>query len=521
MIGSDTSGKDFPKILRSVISVEKTDNEEALFENLGFLQESNLVFPSEEQNQIWDFIKTFAKDRGHAPDMFTVSNFFLGQEKSEIYDWLNSVVIVLRPITRGDFEVLVRARVDDQRRMEFRDLLEEAKKINSRGRKIKEGRKERIILGPRDACQYVISKSHRIITPVGGVKMSGELNKDMEDFQKEYEYKEANPDLRKGRLTGLAQMDKALGGVRKGQLWVHSAFVGHLKSTFLLNWAYTQSIWYGYSTVIFELEMPYSQTRYNHYALHTIHPKFTDVRIHLGLQKPDEDPVGLDSRKIRDAILDPAEREFLFGYVLPDLKNEKNGYGNIHIETVSQGRSRMTVADMQAQAEIIHSKTPIHMLGVDHGLLVAPETNYRNTTENANEVVRDLKLLSLSFNRGEMIPVVDLHQMSRKGYLKAKDKEGLYDATALTYSNEVEKSADVITAAFCEGKMKEDGMILFQNLKARDDRTFAPFYARIEWGPKRLFTCYDQLNMNEDEQEEMATIVEGSLDENFDELLSG
>ena len=59
----------------------------------------------------------------------------------------------------------------------------------------------------------------------------------------------------------IQQMDEAIGGARDGELWVHAAFAGHLKTTFALNWAYNQAIWFHDNVLYFSLEMPYHQVR--------------------------------------------------------------------------------------------------------------------------------------------------------------------------------------------------------------------------------------------------------------------
>lgn len=228
--------------------------------------------------------------------------------------------------------------------------------------------------------------------------------------------------------------------------FVADGFVTH-NSTFALNWAYNQAIYLSHDSLFFSLEMPYIQVRRMLVAMHSYHAKFKSIRYKLGLQKTPNANLGLDYSLIRDAKLkeaSPAAREFLFKYVIPDLKNPANGYGKIRIEVADPDKSDFTVADMRQRAELIYAKRPFSMIIVDHAGLMAPRKWVSSTTDRLNEILRDLKRTAMAFNRGTGIAVVVLFQINRDGYktaLKRKEKTGQasYDLTALSYANEAER----------------------------------------------------------------------------------
>ena len=105
-----------------------------------------------------------------------------------------------------------------------------------------------------------------------------------------------------------------------------------MKSTFMLNWAYNQAVIYQHNCLLFSLETPYNQCRRILYAMHSMHEKFKAIRYQLGIQKNPNMSVGLDYQKIRDGVLSPPEKEFLFKHVVKDFNNPANEYGKIHIE---------------------------------------------------------------------------------------------------------------------------------------------------------------------------------------------
>jgi len=183
------------------------------------------------------------------------------------------------------------------------------------------------------------------------------------------------------------------------------------------------------------------------------------------------------------------EKRFLAEYVVPDLNDAANEYGNIHIEVHDPDKSDFTVADARNKAELLYSKDPtIASVFVDHAGLMAARQRMPSTTEKINEVVRDLKRMSMSFNRGQGIAVVNLFQISREGYKSAEKSGGRYNLTHLSYANECERSSDIVTAGWLDDNLKQQSLLKLQCLKSRDDQPFEDFYAGILWPCRRLFT---------------------------------
>lgn len=241
--------------------------------------------------------------------------------------------------------------------------------------------------------------------------------------------------------------------------FVAEGFITH-NSTFMLNWAYNQAVIYQHNVLIFSLEMPYPQCRRILYAIHSRHPKFRDIRMQLGIQKDPEQDEGLPYQQIRDGLLNdwhPNAKQFYFDYVIPDFNGEDVikhpylgcDYGKIHIEVADPDKHDFTMDDLRSMAEVIYSNDPFSLLFVDHCGLMSPRRHRNSTTENLNEVVRDLKKLALGFNRGQGMAVVGLFQISREGYkaaLKQKEKTGVagYNLTHLSYANECCKYTELL-----------------------------------------------------------------------------
>jgi hypothetical protein len=281
------------------------------------------------------------------------------------------------------------------------------------------------------------------VAPTLGSKLSGNVTKDGDDFLARYDKVKSDPTYGIGQYCGIAPIDAALNGAKKYELWIHTAFTGGLKSTFALHWAYIQAVYFGYSTVYFSLEMPYIQCRNIIYTMHSAHEDFADVRAQLGIEG-----IGLEYQKVRDGTLSENEERFLKEYVVPDFNGratvphdgphsiQPQDYGEIHLEVADPDKADFTVADLRSRAELLFSKTPFSLIVVDHAGLMNSRQRYSGTTEKLNEVIRDLKRLAMSFNRGMGIAVLCLFQISREGYRSAEKTGGRYNLTHLSYANE-------------------------------------------------------------------------------------
>ena len=94
--------------------------------------------------------------------------------------------------------------------------------------------------------------------------------------------------------------------------------------------------------------------------------------------------------------------------------------------------------------------------------------------------------ISLSFNRGEGIPLICLFQISREGFKAAEKNGGSYNLTHLSYANEAERSSDMVISTWYGDEMREKGTIKYQCLKMRDGAGFEQFEAKPAWPSGRI-----------------------------------
>lgn len=504
-------------LLRSVFSASKEDPKPLLIENYHILTQASLGFDQATDIAIWTYIQDFFEAHGHVPEIDTLRSHFERVNEDQVVDRLERLV-QLKPRTRGDFISYLETKAEDRRRREVAEMAKEMVTISQTGLTIKDpkGNEEKLI-GAVDAVRYVLDKSHGIVSPTLGEKLSGNVLKDGDDFQKRYERVKNDPQYGIGCYMGIKQADEALQGAKKHELWVHAGFTGSLKSSLALQWAYNQAIYYRKSTCYFSLEMPYEQVRNMLYAMHTAHEKFADIRKELGIHE-----FGLEYGALKKGELDDNEERYLFEYVVPDFNKsstapaivphgvEASEYGDIHIEVADPDKDDFTIVELKSRAELIYSKTPFSMIVVDHAGLMGSRRRYSGTTESLNEVIRDLKKMAMSFNRGMGIAVLTLFQISREGYRAAEKNGGKYNLTHMSYANETERSADILTATWVDDDLRAVNRGIMQCLKSRDQAPFDRFPIRLEFRCRRILTDTQSL-------EELEQLLEANRGEPSDE----
>lgn len=478
-------------LLRSTFRADQSDDLDLLLANALELKTNRYEFGLPEYQLVWIFVESFVSDHNHVPDFETLLEHF--QVTSRNADVVNHLQILrsTSPIYRGNFKKRLAVKLEERQGRQFDELLADAHRINKSGMEIKEGRDSKILKGPRDAASYLARNLQNVTSPVTAIRREGDATNDGEAFLEDYDRRKNDPTFGQGQYSGLLQFDDHFGGARKDQLWTHAGFTGHGKSLFAMNWVYNQSVYFKYSTCYFSLEMPYDQCRRIIYTMHSLHEKFNEIRCKLGIQEDPEVTRGLKYRDIREGELDDIHEKFLKEYVVPDLNDPANHYGNIHFKGYDPDQPHFRVSDVRRKAEILYRENPFSLLVVDHALLLDAKQRHTSQTGTTNEVIRDLKIMSEVFNRGEGMAVLALFQISREGLKRADANNGIYRPYDLSYANEVERSSDIITASYLTQELSRQNKFLFHSIKGRDDGNVDPFYVEVDWNTRRLKSCLE------------------------------
>jgi replicative DNA helicase len=458
------------RLLRGVIDFEdKKINAENLRVNFQRLQGSTIEWVRPEDEKIFGFVKAFFQNNLALPSGRTILDYFTRSDDIEVQERVGDIQAA-EVYTRTNYAHLLNQLWEDQNRVKMLALCKETMEIVSKGLIIQEGREKKRIQGVRDASIHFTSHVHDLIPSEHNAQTRGDVRCDTQAAWDEYQTAKLNKDKVWGKFTGIEEIDKICHGLKRGEMWVHAAFAGELKSMFAINWAYNLVTRYRTNVFYCSFEMPYEQLRRMIIVRHTANPRFE------GRHEP------LDYRKVRDGELTDEEEEF-YKEVLKDW-DENPEYCRFHIWCPDRD---VNVDDIRIEAELLHKQIEVGFLVLDHGGLMEPRKRNNNYTIELNSVLRDSKKLALYFNHGEGLPVLMLFQINRDGKDQADKAEGKYKLRALSYANEAERSADTVSTTYLNEDHRENGTSMCCCLKNRDNPLFDAFLLGVNFSCRKIF----------------------------------
>lgn len=478
------------RLLRGVIDFgDSRITDENLNVNYQRLVRSNFDWNNPDERKLFTFIKEYVQKNHETPSSSLIRDFFERLNELTVTEKLLDVQSV-EVYIRTHYETLLRDLLEEQNQNKLRKLLQDVEEIATKGRIIGLGKDKRTIKGTKESVQYFNEKVYELIPPETNAQTEGEVLGDAHAAWEEYQVAKINHGKVYGRFTGIDQIDLACHGIKRGEMWVHAAAPGGLKTTFAMNWAYNLVTRYKANVLFISLEMKYDHLRRLACALHTSNGAFLAQGY-----KP------LDYRKIRDGELNPEEEAF-YQKALKDFETNPD-YCRFKVWAPDKD---VTVQDIRVQAELIHKNMEIGLIIIDHGGLVTAAKGHKEYTVELNSVLRDTKKMALHFNGGESIPICVLFQVNRQGKeavdkLAGTDQEGRYSMSHLAYANEAERSADYITTSYVDDNLKKQGASILSNPKNRDNNPFDLTKVRVDYSCRRMMTWdpQDQIDMGHGE----------------------
>lgn len=245
-----------------------------------------------------------------------------------------------------------------------------------------------------------------------------------------------------GISSGLADLDRVLGGWHDSDLIVVGARPSQGKTALLLNFAAQCSLSQG----IVSAEQPAQQMAAR---IMSIKSRVPAERLRNGRFDTD------DLRKLEHAVGDLLDRRMMI-----------------------YDRSAPTIADVARMARKWHKEHGIRVLFVDYIQRIAPSaTNPRaNKAEKVGEVVQGLKNIS----RELRIPVVALAQVGRQAEGRQPSMGDMSD------SSEIEKEADQVLTLFRPGTASKDDADDHAVISVEKNRHGPTGDIRVTWIPETM-----------------------------------
>lgn len=458
------------KLLRSTINLGK-DDPDLLRINMSRLAAATFTPPEPWARSVFQFVKGHFNHHLECPSIQTVRDYFESIDDIEVLECIKDIQTT--PLYgRTDFAALLDNWTQEQLNVRVATIALEAKDIAIKGRTVKNGRNSVTQKGARDALAFLAAETSGIVLGPGDLQSRGELRRDAPETWEDYLAAEADRHKAVGRFVGIEEIDTVCRGVKKGELWIHAAFPGELKTSLALTWSYNLATRYRTNVLYVSLEMTRRQILR---ALHVMH----------SASKRWGGRTTLDYRRVRDGELTREDKAVLKDCI-DDLTTNPE-YCSLDLWCPDHD---VTVAEIRQHAEQMNRKKEVGMIIIDHGGLVGFASKWREYTVGLNSVVRDSKKLALQFNHGAGVPVLMLFQINRQGKDSADEHGGRYKMSALSYANEAERSADVITTTYLNDEHRANGTTLLGNLKNRDNPLFKAFVASVNFGCRYISGSY-------------------------------
>lgn len=487
------------RILRSVLQLGGLPETDDAFQNWQKLKEHDLDFSQAEDHRIYQYLDRFYSQMSAPPDFALVREYFEKLDDIESVDRLEEVKKAQSYI-RTNFLSIIKSEQEQQQVKKFSLMCREAAHIAEHGRNLdKPVQGKKVLRGVPDALGFAFDKMSSFTNFDSGEKLEGDVTEDIEVIVEEHDKVAKNNQFSGRNLFGLEPVDSACSGHKKGEFWVHCAFAGELKTSLALNYFYNNTFVYGKNIFYAILEMPFRQLQRQLFVIHSANGKFVtdwyEKDKKAGLKTP---YLGIDYRSVRDGTLDPLSRQRL-AIVAQDFKANSKGRPYIW----RPGTSDVKMDDIRRKAEMFHNKYGCDGIIIDYLALVSPKHRTQDYVTSINSVVTEARWLALGFARGQTVPVLGLFQLNRQGKMRADKNDGRYDSAAISYANQIEKDADVITYTYLNDVLRKEGKYYLGCLKNRDGEVFDRMVGKIMWQCKRMRAIQSGLlDMDMDKLEE-------------------
>jgi len=438
------------RLLRSIVRFSEKDDEEQLVANLYMLRHE--VQEPEVDGVIIDFVCSMYDRTQIIPSLSICQEAWKNADGGTDAAAAMRVDTVaageLHLLSRPEFRLLLDQHKEYVLSESVQSMLLRASSALTSGTQIK----GKTLQGPEAALSLMTDGLNALTTQLKRGSIEGSFRKDGALVRKKYAHWKSHPEETVGVLTGIDKLDIAHRGAKLGELVLVAGFVSHLKTSFCLNWLYRGAVDYNRNVALVSLETPVDVLRTLIFVMHSAHSDF-------------EGRGPLDYDKVTTGNLTP-EEELLLEDVITDFGENPN-YGEIYYKEPEES---LTMADIQRWAEDRHRRTPLDMVVIDYLGLVDPGkgASSLDSGANLNKVVRQAKMLSLTFANSRGVAIVSPFQTNREGLKDAEKNAGKYKLTALANANESERSSDVVYYVYLDELLRNSRELLVGNMKTRN-----------------------------------------------------
>lgn len=266
-----------------------------------------------------------------------------------------------------------------------------------------------------------------------------------------------------GILFGVDEIDRKVGGMQPGELVLVAGSSSSGKSSFAVQAAWSASVEQKKNVVFLTTETLRPQIRRKLVSRHSKLPMF-DL------------PEGLNNRDLKAGTLDTTQEAKLME-VVDDLTNNPS-YGHLYVAQVPRSAS---LPSLEQRLYRIQRRFQIDLVIVDYLALLTVDRRRESTREELSNLMKEAKLLAVTFDNARGVPLLSPWQMNRSGQ-EAAASTGVYTMRAMAETSEAANSADVIlTMVPPEDNSERYADLTMQILKNRDGETASGMIVQADY----------------------------------------
>lgn len=266
-----------------------------------------------------------------------------------------------------------------------------------------------------------------------------------------------------GILFGIEELDRKVNGMQNGELILAAGYSADGKTTLCVQAAWSAAVEQKKNVVFLTTETLRPQVRRKLVARHSKLPQF-------------EIPDGLNTRDLKAGTLSEAHEAKL--QVVVDDLTKNPSYGRLYIAQVPRSAN---IASIEQRLHRIQRKFHIDFVVMDYLALLYSERRRQTTREELAAILKDAKLLAVSFDDSRGVPFMSPWQVSRAARESAENL-GMYTSASLSETAEATNSADVIVSLLAPtDNTDRRADITMQVLKNRDGETANGIMVEVDY----------------------------------------
>jgi len=259
--------------------------------------------------------------------------------------------------------------------------------------------------------------------------------------------------------TGIPHIDNTIGGIHSVDFISLIGYTKQFKSTLCRQIGYNVTTQVK-NVMFITLEMNYDDIENHFYTLHA------NNQARFGYDNPK-----IVNKAVKEATLSSKDLEF-FTKAVEDYTSADD-LGSVYIK---QPSGIYTFDMLKSDVNKVHKNImPIDLLIIDGVVLMYPHLKSRKSREEMNTFIADLRNFGLTFENGKGLPIIAPFQTNRAGYDNMlSNKNNLYDLTAISEYNEIERSSTHVISTAQTRDMRDAGELQIQHLATRESEQFEP-----------------------------------------------